>query len=146
LRDVAAWFRNSLYSSLGLLWLTGCGWLVLHYFFQTQTDFGTAPHPLQLSLLLVHGVLALAAVFFFGWIAGSHIGEHWPRKVNRATGITLVTLIVVLALTGVGSYYLTSESLRSGTALIHQVAGVFAIAPALIHWFLNRKARTGRAA
>lgn len=137
---MAAWFRNSLYSSLGLLWLTGCGWLVLHYFFQTPTDFGSAPHPLQPSLLVVHGMLALAAVFFFGWIAGSHIGEHWNRKVNRASGLTLISLIALLAFTGLGSYYLTSEALRSVTALVHEIAGVLAILPALLHWSRSRRA------
>ena len=136
---MATWFRNSLYSSMALLWITGCAWLVLRYFFQAAGDFGATPHPMQPRLMMVHGVLALAAVFFFGWVAGSHIGEQWWRRMNRSSGVALVTLLVVLTLTGVCSYYVTSERLRAGTGLIHQIAGALAILPALVHWFSSRK-------
>ncbi len=136
---MASWFRSSLFSSLGLLWVTGCVWLVLHYFFQVPTDFGTAPHPLQPSLIAVHGVLAIAAVFFFGWIAGTHVGDNWGRKMNRTTGIVLISLGVLLVLTGLGSYYLTSENLRPINAAIHEIAGVLAVVPALVHWLRNRR-------
>lgn len=133
--------RRVTYSSLGLLWLTGSGWLVLQYFFQRPTAFGVAPHPLEPRLLVTHGVLALVATFFIGWVAGTHIGEHWRRRLNRTSGLTLIALFALLAVTGLGSYYLTSDSWRSGTALVHETAGVLAIVPALAHWFWRRKAR-----
>ncbi len=135
---MAAWFRNSLYSSMALLWVTGCAWLVLHYFFQVRGEFGTTPHPMQPSLLVVHGVLALAAVFFFGWVAGSHVGELWWRRVNRTSGIALMTLLGVLTVTGVCGYYVTAERVRAGTSLVHQIAGALAIVPALVHWLRGR--------
>ena len=37
--------RRALYAAFGLLWLTGCAWLVLHYFFRTAGEFGPTPHP-----------------------------------------------------------------------------------------------------
>jgi len=135
---VNTWLRNSLYSTFGVLWLTGCVWLVLHFFFQTASDFGSAPHPLQQNLLLIHGVVAVVAVFFFGWMAGNHVEAHWRRGMNRNSGLTLITLVAVLALTGLGSYYLTTESLRTGTAFVHEVLGAVAILPALIHWVRPR--------
>ena len=133
------WLRWSLYSSFGVLWLTGCAWLVLHYFFQRTTDFGTGPHPWQPGLLMIHGVLAAVAVFLFGWIAGSHIGGHWKRGVNRVSGILLIALIATLALTGLGGYYLTNESMRIGSAGFHEIAGILAAVPALLHWFVARR-------
>jgi hypothetical protein len=136
---VSAWLRRSLYSSFGLLWVTGCGWLVLHFFFQIVTEFGAAPHPWQPRLMVMHGVLAVAAIFFFGWIAGTHISEHWKRGLRRASGIVLLTLIVLLALTGLASYYVTSEPLREGSALLHETAGAIALVPALIHWLVKRR-------
>lgn len=133
------WLRRCLYSSLGLLWLSGLAWLVLHFFFAPDTEFGAAPHPWQPSILLVHGVLAVAAIFLFGWIAGSHVGMHWRRGLQRVSGVTLIALLVVLALTGLGSYYLTWDAARGVNSLVHEIAGVLAIVPALAHWVVARR-------
>lgn len=137
-----AWLRGTIYTSFGLLWLTGCAWLLLHFFFQSTTDFGTAPHPWQPCLMVVHGVLAVAAIFFFGWIVGSHLGEHWPRRANRASGIALIASVTLLAITGVAGYYLTFEPLRNTTALWHEAGGASALIPAVFHWLGKRKMRS----
>ena len=68
------WLRRCLYSSLGLLWLSGLAWLIMHLFFAREAEFGVAPHPWQPRILVFHGVLAVVATFLFGWIAGSHVG------------------------------------------------------------------------
>src|SRR5262249_46568357 len=94
--------------------------------------------------MVVHGVLAVVAVFFFGWVGGAHIGIHWKRGAKRGSGITLIALIGVLALTGLASYYLTFESVREGSALVHEAAGAIALVPALIHW-LGKRLSTARA-
>ena len=145
---MAAWLRRSTYITLGALWLTGCAWLVLHYFFQGSSDFGSAPHPWQPTLMTIHGVLAAVSIFLFGWIAGAHIGEHWRRGLNRTSGLTLVTVFTMLAITGLGSYYLTGEPLRNTSTWIHEAVGALAIAPAIAHWLGNgaAKARKARAA
>src|SRR5262245_3394853 len=98
-RLMTSWFRNSLYSSMALLWITGCLWLVLRYYFQVEAT--APPHPLQPSLLVVHGVLALAAIFFFGWLAGSSVGESWWQHVERGTAITILGILGVLTVTGI---------------------------------------------
>jgi hypothetical protein len=136
---MATWLRNSLYCSLGALWLTGCAWLLLHFFFQRTTDFGVAPHPLQPGLLATHGVLAVAAVFFFGSVAGTHIGDNWGRRFNKGSGLALVIVIGTLTITGLCSYYVTTESVSRAAAVVHEALGVLAITPALIHWLRRRK-------
>lgn len=138
---MSPWLRRAIYTTFGLLWLSGCAWLLLHLFFQSATDFGTAPHPWQPSLMVVHGVLAVAAIFFFGWIAGSHLGDHWPRGINRVSGIALIAFVTLLATTGVASYYVTMDSLRSVTTLLHEAGGVVAVTPAILHWLGKRKTR-----
>jgi hypothetical protein len=138
---LTAWLRRSVYSSFGLLWLTGCAWLVLHFFFQSATEFGSAPHPWEPRLMVVHGALAVAAIFLFGWISGAHIGVHWERGFKRVSGIVLIALVVLLSLTGLGSYYVTDDSLRESTALLHETAGAIALVPALVHWVRKRLAR-----
>ena len=129
------WLRRCLYSTFGLLWLSGLLWLALHFFFQRVSDFGAAPNPWQPPLMAVHGVLAVIGIFLFGWIAGSHIGDHWQRRIRRITGLALIGLVAVLAATGLGSYYLTSETWRAITSAVHEGIGAVAIVPALVHWF-----------
>jgi heme A synthase len=135
---VSAWLRQSVYVSLGALWLTGCGWLVLHYFFQSQGDFGPAPHPWQPPLLVVHGVLAAAATFLVGWISGVHVGERWGRRSSRTSGLILLALLGLLILTGVGIYYAGWETARNVISALHELAGAFVIVPALLHWLSKR--------
>jgi hypothetical protein len=134
------WLRRSLYSSLGFLWLSGIAWLILHWFFGRETEFGPAPHPWQPGILLIHGVLAVAATFLFGWIAGSHVGFNWRRGLQRISGVTLIVLLAVLALTGLGNYYLTWDTARAANSLLHEGAGLLALVPALLHWAVAKRA------
>jgi uncharacterized membrane protein len=136
---VPNWLRRSLYASLGLLWLSGLAWLILHLYFQREAEFGVAPHPWQPRLLVIHGVLAVVATFLFGWISGSHVGASWRRGAQRVSGISLIALLAVLALTGLGSYYLTGDGARAANSLLHEIAGVLAIVPALVHWATVRR-------
>jgi len=138
-RGVTTWFRNSLYSSMALLWITGCLWLILRYYVQVEP---TSPqHPLQPGLLVVHGVLALAAIFFFGWLAGSAVGESWWQRVDRGTGITFLGLLGVLTVTGICCYYVTAERARAGMALVHETLGAIVILPAIAYWLRRRRHR-----
>jgi hypothetical protein len=133
------WLRRVLYASLGLLWLSGLAWLVLHLFFARNTEFGTAPHPWQPGILMVHGVLAVLATFLFGWIVGSHVSLNWRRGAQRVSGVALIVLLAVLALTGLGSYYLTWDGARAVNSLVHEGAGLLTIIPALVHWATARR-------
>jgi uncharacterized membrane protein AbrB (regulator of aidB expression) len=131
---LSAWLSRTLYVGLGLLWLTGAAWLILHFFFQQTSDFGNAPHPWQPPLLVVHGICAVVATFFIGWVVGTHVEARWRREPNRVTGITLLSLFGTLAVTGLCSYYVTAESVRNGAAWLHELLGALAVVPALVHW------------
>ncbi len=135
--------RRLIYASLGLLWLTGCAWLVLHVFFHRTTEFGTTPHPWQPRLLTLHGMVAVLAVFLFGWISSMHIGARWRRGTKRASGIVLLAVGAVLILAGFSNYYFTSESLLSGASVVHETLGVLAILPMLVHCLGRRRNGNG---
>ena len=47
--------RRLIYTLCTLLWLSGCVWLIVHFFFPVTTQFGPAPNPLEPWLLRVHG-------------------------------------------------------------------------------------------
>ena len=133
------WLRRTLDVIFTVLWASGCGWLVLQFFFRTPNEFGTVPHPWQPPLLVVHGVAALLTLFVVGWVAGSHVEARWRFSPNRNSGIVLLALVVLLGTSGFASFYLADEPLRAGTATIHEVLGALALIPVIVHWLGQRR-------
>ena len=124
----------------GALWLSGCVWLLLEHFFQTQTEFGTAPNPWQPAVLRLHGWLAVTAVFLLGWLTSNHVPDRWRQPRNRRSGFILAVLAAVLALSGYALYY-TTEQAHGVAVLLHEVLGVAAVGFALGHWWRANGAR-----
>ena len=88
----------------------------------------------------MHGLIAVAAVFVFGWIGSGHIQARWSAALNRASGLWLLGFAIVLVVSGYALYYST-DALHEGAALAHQGLGLIAIIAALVHW---RRIRAGR--
>jgi hypothetical protein len=122
------------YLAFGVLWLSGCAWMLLNYFFPSATEFGLAPNPWQATILHAHGWIAVPTVFLFGWLAASHIAARWREARNRISGYTLAVFAAILLLSGYALYYTTESPHRLAT-LIHQALGVVVIAFALGHWW-----------
>ena len=140
--------RRALYAAFGLLWLTGSLWLVLHFFFRTPGEFGPAPHPWEPGVLTVHGIVAMLALFLFGWVSGGHIGANWrPRRMlfdvsylgNRTSGIWLTSLLGVLVITGIANIYAPEGVLHANSTLVHEIIGVAIALPLVWHFFKPRK-------
>ena len=141
MQPLARWLRWLLYTSFAALWLTGAVVFVLRHFYQTVTEFGSTPHFLQPRLLVIHGIIAVLALYLFGWISGRHVGEGWRHGGNRASGLPLIALIASLALSGFAAYYLTNESVRSTNRSIHEWLGLVLLVPASFHWIIGRRIR-----
>jgi hypothetical protein len=133
--------RRAIYSICTLLWLSGCAWLVMHFAFPTETDFGPAPNPWEPVILRIHGWSAVGGVFLLGWITAGHISDRWRRARNRVSGFSLAGFAVVLVLSGYALYY-TTDRFHDVAAILHEVLGVVAIAFALTHWLRNRAFRS----
>jgi len=128
-------------ATFAVLWISGCAWLVLEFFFRTTGEFGTVPHPWQPGLLVAHGIAALLVLFIVGWLVGTHVEARWRIGMKRASGVVLLALTGLLAVSGFAAFYVTADALRASTATIHEVLGVLALLPVLIHWFGARRAR-----
>ncbi len=127
--------RAATYAILGLLWLSGCAWLILDGWFARTGPFGAEPHPLQPPLLLAHGVLAIAAAYLLGWISARHARHWWPRRWRRASGATFAVLLAALSLSGFALFFLTDDGWRQVAALGHDVLGVVVTAAGVQHGF-----------
>lgn len=128
--------RLTIWTVFAMLWASGCIWLVLHFAFETHTEFGPLPNPWEASVLEIHGVVAVAAVFLTGWISSSHILERWSARRNRKSGLTLATTAAVLVISGYMLYY-TTDHLHSIAAVAHELIGVLAVLIAITHWRLR---------
>jgi hypothetical protein len=117
----------------GALWLSGCYWLVLHYFLARPSDFGPVQHPWEPLMLRIHGWIAVASVFLLGWITARHVSDRWPQMVKRASGLSIAAVAATLALTGYALYY-TSDRLHDAAGVIHEFVGASAVLFALTHW------------
>ena len=126
--------RYCVYLGFGGVWLTGCVWLALHLFFETPDEFGIARHPLEPTLLWIHGVLSIAIAYLFGWIMARHASEAWRQQKRRISGGLLTTVIVVLSVSGFALFFVTESTWQTQSARIHEILGVAVTLFAVEHW------------
>jgi len=126
--------------TFGVLWLSGCYWLVLHFFFSKPSDFGAIQHPWAPAVLKVHGWIAVVSVFLLGWVTARHVSDRWNQSAKRTSGTAIASMAIVLAITGYALYY-TTDHLHDMAGFAHEVLGGGAIVLALAHWKRRRPVR-----
>jgi hypothetical protein len=122
----------ALLATLAALWLTGAGWLLLHYALAKPDEFGVIRHPLEAPTVLAHGIIALLALFLLGWFAGRHVGAAGSGR-RIASGWLLTLLLAALVLAGCAQLFVTSAPVQSALAVVHWVLGLALLLPVLAH-------------
>ncbi len=138
--------RTAIFLVLGGLWLTGCLWLVLDQFFTRRGQFGPLAHPWQAPLLLLHGILAIAAMYLLGWVSARHVLRWWPGGLRRVSGATLSVFLMLLVASGFALFFLSDDRWQHGAAVTHDVLGIGVTAAGIQHWFFARQRDIRRAA
>ena len=133
---------GALLAALAVLWVSGVIWLLLHYLLAKPGEFGVIRHPFEAPVLLLHGVVAMLALFLLGWFAGRHAGAASSGR-RVASGWLLTVLTGVLVVAGCAQLFLTSAVWQSATAVLHEVLGVALLVPVLAHG--RRASATSRA-
>lgn len=123
------------------VWLSGGLWLLFHYFFVEQGDFGLKTHPLEPWWLKLHGAFAFASIWMFGLLWGVHVTAAWPFSRRRWSGSVMTGILLLLTVSGYLLYYEGNETARSLTSTLHWGIGV--VCPIVFFWhrFRQRKAR-----
>lgn len=116
-------YRKSLYTLFFVGWLSGTCFYVLSRWVTIEGDFGPERHPLQFPMLKVHGGVFFLLLFYFGFIAASHIPVTWRMKKLRWQGIALVVALLLQIITAYLLYYLSDEDWRAVIANVHAFAG-----------------------
>jgi len=132
--------RATILAVCALLWLSGALWLPLHFLLPAHNEFGPLPNAWEAPLMRLHGLIAVAAVFLFGWVGAGHVLARWSAAANRASGLWLMGCAIVLVLSGYALYY-TTGAFHQGAAGVHEWLGLVAIVAALAHWLRIRAAR-----
>jgi hypothetical protein len=131
--------RLGIYAVGAGLWLSGCQWLVFHYFLMREDELGPSPHPLEPWWLALHGAFAFAALWTFGLLWGVHVAKNWSKGERRWSGAAFVGILGVLIVTGYLLYYVGDERLQYATSLLHWIVGLAAPAGILAHRFAREK-------
>ena len=139
---LARWQILTLTLSGTSLWLSGAGWLLLHYFGQHQGEFGSESNPLEPWLLRLHGLALIPALLGFGGLMIVHIPKGWKHETQRLAGITLTAVAASLILTGYLLYYVGDDAAREWTSLIHWLIGL--AIPVIFVWHYLGRSHTGR--
>ena len=112
-------FRRSLYTLLAVSWCTGLTFFVFLNWVTIEGDFGPEKHPLQFSILQLHGACAFLMMMFYGALLGAHLPASWKTKRSRNIGIGLATLIGLQIISAYGLYYLSDEEIRQWVSWFH---------------------------
>ncbi len=127
------------YTIFALLWASGTLWLLFHYFFGAQGDFGPEPHPLEIWWLRLHGLATMLALVAIGSLATNHVRLALQRKKNRRTGLPMLALNTWLILTGYALYYFSSDANAAWLPLLHWTVGLALPLALTIHILAGRQ-------
>lgn len=127
----------------GALWLSGGGWLFLHYYGQTEGEFGPEMNPFEPWMMTLHGLFLIPALLGIGGMLVAHIPKGWDYKRQRVLGIALCVILAVLIGSGYLLYYAGDDTLREWSSLAHWVIGLTLPGIFLWHYFNGQKARRG---
>ncbi|MCW1385089.1 hypothetical protein OLX02_19930 [Novosphingobium sp. KCTC 2891] len=127
-------------SGMGL-WLSGCGWLLLHYYGQKQGEFGPEMNPVEPWMMKAHGLFLIPALLGIGGMFIAHIPKGWAHQHQRIAGVALCGVLAVLIASGYMLYYVGDEDLRAWTSLAHWMIGLGLPAVFLWHYLNGLRAR-----
>jgi len=118
---------------------SGIGWLVDHYFFAGPSDFGDAHAPFEPWWLRLHGAAAMAALVVLGSLFPGHIARAWRLRLNRRSGLAMLSVVGLLVVTGWALYYLGDEETRGWISVVHWAVGLAAAAGLALHVWLGKR-------
>ena len=135
--------RRQLLAACGLVALSGVLWIVIGW----NLDAENYTDPLRIwrhRALVLHGVAAYVLLWIVGRLYALHQQGNWRAQRNRASGLAMSAVLLLLAGSGLTLYYPPHENWRDGFSVLHQVVGVALVLLLPLHIWLARKDRQRR--
>lgn len=115
------------------LWLSGSAWLVCRYFLRAPGEWGPEPNPMEPWWMRLHGLFAFLALWGIGFLSGAHIVGGWMTGRRRATGLTLISTVGLMAVTAWLLLWGTDDGPFAAVSPVHWVVGLALPAFYLMH-------------
>lgn len=131
--------RTWFYVSFVLVFFSGLAWIILHYAVSKADQSASGIHPLEPWALKIHGAAAMLVLIILGTLIPLHIKRGWAAGINRRNGIILISVNLVLIVTGYLLYYAGGETFRLTSRWVHIIIGV--LLPAVIIWHVREGRR-----
>ena len=130
-------FRHGLYAAFTVLFVTGAVWLIADA--EKDSPNGDFWQELSAKMLTIHGGTAMVTLVMLGALIPIHMQRAWRGRLNRLTGIAMVSLNVALVLTAFGLYYAGSDVFRAWISDLHIAAGLAFPLLIVLHIFIGRR-------
>ena len=121
----------------GLFWI-GLGWGL------DPEDFANPLRGWRHRLLVLHGTAAYVLLWVTGSLLTLHQIGNWRARRNRANGLALTGMLLLLALSGLTLYYPPHEDWRDAFSLFHQMLGFTLALLVPLHVWLGKRTRKKR--
>ena len=129
--------RWSLYIIWGVISVSGL------YFAYSQDWQMQTPSDLTVDTLKIHGIFAMFMSLIIGSLWSMHIRMSLHRKRNLFSGLSILSIMLLLAFSGTGLYY-SPENWHDMVKWLHIWVGVISVTALPIHIIIGRRSRKHR--
>lgn len=137
--------RRQVLAACSLVALSGVLWIAIGWNLDAE-DYSNPLRAWRHRVLVLHGVAAYVLLWIAGRLYALHQQGNWRTQRNRASGLTLSAVLLLLAGSGLMLYYPPHEDWRDALSMLHQVLGVALVFLLPLHVWLAKKYRQRRRA
>lgn len=137
--------RRQVLAAIWLVILSGVSWIALDWYLDAD-DYTDPLRVWRHRVLVLHGVAAYVLLWIVGRLYALHQQGNWQAQRNRASGLVMSAVLLLLAGSGLTLYYPPHEDWRDAFSLLHQGLGVALVLLLPLHIVLARKDRQQRRA
>jgi len=113
------------------------------YFAYSQDWKMQIPTDLTVDTLKIHGIFAMFMLLIIGSLWSMHIRMSLHRKRNILSGMSILSIMLLLAFSGTGLYY-SPENWHEMVKWLHIWVGVISVVFLPIHIIIGRLSRKRR--
>ena len=140
MKGYPGWFPRLLFLTMAAVFLSGCLLIPSALFFRLEWDLpwklGGGPRNLVGA---IHVAVGLFITALLGAVWSIHIRHNWKLGLNQRSGLSVVIVLILLGLTGIGSMYLGGERTAPLNSVAHILIGLAAPALLTLHVIRGRR-------